>query len=164
MPAWHSAPRTARLQLADDVATHARLPFLPAVRLSAGHLPLTSDALRSPGCRVLAADADGGAPVVVILPVLAGHVIYSSAHWTQDEPVDMTRAGQRPLFATPVYAALGGEFPHVSVSEFHAALAMLSILSAGIELALAGSVRGRLDSLPGERGVTDERDDDDAVA
>jgi hypothetical protein len=138
LPQGPRAPRLARLRLGAGADQIARVPFLPAVRLPAGHLLLTSDVERVPGCRVLSRDGASGDPLAVLIPVLSGNVLYTSAHWYQDEPVDMTQSGRRSLFAVPGYARAGRLYPWVTVGEFHAALGMLSILIAGLEMAWSG--------------------------
>lgn len=126
-------PRRARVQLCHDSQSNPdEVQIFPAVRLSPGYLPLTSDVVRAHGVRVIARDALSGDPIAVAAPVLNGWVLHSSAHWWQDAAVDETEAGHRLLLSTPGYRDIGLRFPTVTVGAMHAALGMLLILEYGL--------------------------------
>lgn len=164
-PDGPNGPRLARAMFSCDHGSDRALPFVPAIRLPAGHLRLTSDVERVAGCRVIARDAHTSDPLAVVLPVLRGHLIFSSAHWLQSEPVDMSAAGRRPLFATPVYEEIGHHFPFVSVGEFHAAVAMLSMLSAGLSITWQGwTKRSSADTVTSLEDASRRSGWDDAIS
>lgn len=106
----------------------------PAVRLSAGHLPLNRE--QHHYAKVIADDALAGEPLVVLAPVGGGQVLHSVAHWWQDAPPDLTELGQRPLAAVPAFASLGRTHPDARFGWFGAASVMLASLLAGLDAAL----------------------------
>jgi 6,7-dimethyl-8-ribityllumazine synthase len=106
----------------------------PAVRLSAGHLPLVRE--QYPNAKVIADDALAGEPLVVLAPVGGGQVLHSVAHWWQEAPPDLTELGQRPLAAVPPFANLGRSHPVARFGWFSAASVMLASLLAGLDAAL----------------------------
>jgi 6,7-dimethyl-8-ribityllumazine synthase len=106
----------------------------PAVRLSAGHLPLVRE--QQPNARVIADDALAGEPLVVLAPVAGGQVLHSVAHWWQEAPPDLTELGQRPLAAIPAFASLGRTHPDARFGWFSAASVLLASLLSGLDAAL----------------------------
>jgi hypothetical protein len=145
-PERPSPPRRARVAIDDRcemAEVLASLQMLPAVRLAAGHVPLTHAAMRTPDARLLAVDKLTGDPIAVAIPILRGWVIHSSAHWWQDACPDLTETGDRLLLSTPAYRNLGRAFPTVALGDFHAAVAMLCVLERGLRIAFpaAGALK-----------------------
>jgi hypothetical protein len=115
--------------------TWAPLPagYLPAVRLAPGHQPL---ARQHRSVTVLATDALTHAPLVVLAAVGGGQVLHSVAHWWQECDPDTGEIGSRRLADVPAFAELGRRFPEARFGMFSAALALLTSLISGIDLAL----------------------------
>lgn len=134
-----AAPRRSRVAVTQETGILRSLPVLPAVRCPAGHGSLTGTGTRAEGSTVIARDALTDHPLAVVVPMLSGFVVYSTAHWLQDEPADLSGTGSRPLHAAPGYADVGTLFPYLTVGEFQAAAAMLAVLAAGLLVALQQS-------------------------
>jgi hypothetical protein len=106
----------------------------PAVRLSAGHLPLN----REQHChaKILADDVLTDEPLAILATIGGGQVLHSVAHWWQDTPADPTEMGRRPLASVPAFAMLGHEHPDARFGWFGAASVMMTVLLAGLDAAL----------------------------
>ena len=107
----------------------------PAVRLAAGHVPLS---LAQPfGTQLIARDAISDAPIVVVASVAGGQVLHSVAHWWQDGSPDVTEMGRRSLATVPAFAELGRQHRDARLAGFGAGVVMLGSLLAGLDVALA---------------------------
>jgi hypothetical protein len=153
--------RRARVQIADGQAY--TFPLLPAVRLSPGYLPMTSAVRRARGGRVIATDALTGETIAVVIPVLRGWIMHSSAHWWQDALVDESAVERRSLHTIPGYARVAERFPFVTAGAFHAALGMLAALSYGLA-AISGCEEQWSDIVKAENAATDRARGDDESA
>jgi hypothetical protein len=107
--------------------------YAPAVRLAPGHQPL---ARQHRSVTVLATDALTNSPLVVLSAAGGGQVLHSVAHWWQETEPDTSEIGLRRLADVPALADLGSKFPEASLGTFGAALALVTSLTSGLDLAL----------------------------
>ncbi len=139
MCAGRRARVAVRQELAGGLELEADLSRLvaelhPAVRLSAGHLSLSRDQQRD--ATILADDVLTDEPLAVLTQIGSGQLLHSVAHWWQEMSPDQTQIGQRSLASVPTFAAIGREHPAARFGWFGAASVMLTILLAGLDVAL----------------------------
>lgn len=126
--------------------------FAPAVALDAGYLPIDVVPSADESTVVLAHDALGGHPLVVVAPVGNGWLLHSVAHWYQRAPDRSTAVERRPVASLQGQLSGVGLPAETSVGLFLAARVMLFNLLYGLEATLrhagydvdSGVVRARV--------------------
>lgn len=134
-------PRRGRMMVSprtthgwDDVVQQGRL-LASAVTLDAGHIPVDVVCEERDDVWVLAHEALGGRPLVVVARVLDGWLVHAVPHWFQTPPGMPTAVERRPL-ATLAHHIGGFDVPSdASVGLFMAARAMVFTLLSGLEIA-----------------------------
>lgn len=138
-----SGPQRGRLVISrsathgwDDLALEGGM-FASAVTLDAGHVPIDVICEERGDVLVLAHEALGGRPLVVVARVLNGWLVHAVPHWFQTPPGMPTEVERRPL-ATMAQHIDGFDVPRdASVGLFMVARAMVFTLLSGLEIAFA---------------------------
>jgi hypothetical protein len=130
--------RTLLERLDVDPVSRDLARFLPAVRLSSGHIPIAPDFSIDPAAWVLASDAQSGDPVAVAMRFGGGSIVHGIPHWRQSDDCCFTELEAKPIRDIPGLRNANFADSDVPFGYLCAAWAMMSIFLAGLSVVVEG--------------------------